>query len=228
MLGTTFVFSSGDNGVAGNGNACLTDSGDLSVNGTIFTPSFPSTCPYVLSVGATQVQEGASVTLANSEIACQLVILSGGGFSDNFALPEWQTTAVTSYLTNFPPPYTAAQYNNTGRSRGYPDISANGANYAVAIQGVFGLVANLAHGSAHSGLIALINDARIASGKSTVGFVNPALYSADFAGAFQDITEGGNAGCGTGGFSAESGWDPVTGLGTPNLAKLLPLFLALP
>jgi tripeptidyl-peptidase I len=31
---------------------------------------------------------------------------------------------------------------------------------------------------------------------------------------------GSNPGCGTNGFSAKSGWDPITGLGTPNFAKL--------
>lgn len=36
--------------------------------------------------------------------------LSGGGFSDNFAMPDWQAAAVGAYLADFPPPYTAAQY----------------------------------------------------------------------------------------------------------------------
>ncbi|KAK4700340.1 hypothetical protein P7C70_g5912, partial [Phenoliferia sp. Uapishka_3] len=144
-------------------------------------------------------------------------------------MPGYQSGVVTSYLTNFPPPYTAAQFNNTGRSRAYPDVSANGANFAVAIQGVLGLVfGTSASAPVVASLIALINDARIASGKTPVGFINPAIYSEAFAGAFNDITEGGNAGCGTGGFSSETGWDPVTGLGTPNFQKLLPLFLALP
>ncbi|KAJ3999557.1 hypothetical protein F5050DRAFT_1804868 [Lentinula boryana] len=40
-------------------------------------------------------------------------------------------------------------------------------------------------------------------------------------GAFFDITTGSNPGCETPGFSAEVGWDPVTGLGTPNFAALL-------
>jgi len=40
-----------------------------------------------------------------------------------------------------------------------------------------------------------------------------------------DITSGSNPGCGTAGFSAVSGWDPVTGLGTPNYLKMLAYFL---
>ncbi|KAF8259695.1 hypothetical protein EI94DRAFT_1614660, partial [Lactarius quietus] len=37
---------------------------------------------------------------------------------------------------------------------------------------------------------------------------------------FDDITSGSNPGCGTGGSPAMVGWDPVTGLGTPNFDKL--------
>ena len=42
------------------------------------------------------------------------------------------------------------------------------------------------------------------------------------------ITAGNNPGCGTDGFSAVQGWDPVTGLGTPIYEKLLNVFMALP
>jgi tripeptidyl-peptidase-1 len=42
-----------------------------------------------------------------------------------------------------------------------------------------------------------------------------------------DITKGTNAGCGTNGFSASAGWDPVTGLGTPNYPAMLTLFMGL-
>ena len=41
-------------------------------------------------------------------------------------------------------------------------------------------------------------------------------------------TTGDNPGCGTSGFEAAKGWDPVTGLGTPNYAKLLAAVNALP
>lgn len=54
------------------------------------------------------------------------------------------------------------------------------------------------------------------------------LYSSNFSGAFNDITSGNNPGCGTKGFSAQAGWDPVTGLGTLNFPKLLELWTALP
>ena len=43
-----------------------------------------------------------------------------------------------------------------------------------------------------------------------------------------DITNGPNPNCGSSGFPAVPGWDPVTGLGTPNYPKMLKLFLSLP
>lgn len=44
---------------------------------------------------------------------------------------------------------------------------------------------------------------------------------------FNDIVNGSNPNCGSSGFSAVKGWDPVTGLGTPKYPKLLELFLRL-
>lgn len=43
-----------------------------------------------------------------------------------------------------------------------------------------------------------------------------------------DIKNGSNPGCGSSGFKAVPGWDPITGLGTPNYPKLLALFMSLP
>ncbi len=110
--------------------------------------------------------------------------------------------------------------------RGYPDVSANGANYVVAVDGSLSLVYGTSASSPVFGsIITLINEQRVAAGKSAVGFLNPTLYANP--GAFTDIISGGNQGCGTNGFTAVAGWDPVTGLGTPNYTKLLAVFLAL-
>lgn len=57
LMGITVLYSSGDNGVAGNNNTCLNPDGSQSADGKLFNPSFPSTCPYVTSVGATQGTE---------------------------------------------------------------------------------------------------------------------------------------------------------------------------
>jgi tripeptidyl-peptidase-1 len=44
----------------------------------------------------------------------------------------------------------------------------------------------------------------------------------------KDVTAGSNQGCGTKGFDAVEGWDPLTGLGTPNFPKMLNVFMGLP
>ncbi|KAL6298809.1 peptidase S8/S53 domain-containing protein [Sparassis latifolia] len=144
-------------------------------------------------------------------------------------MPSYQKTAVESYLANYPPPYPADIWNSTGTSRAFPDISANGANYVVAIQGEYMLVYGTSCSSPVSAaILSAVNDARLAVGKGPMGFINPAIYTPRGMEAFNDITTGTNPGCGTVGFYAERGWDPVTGVGTPNFPKLLELFLSLP
>ncbi|ETW82302.1 serine protease S53 [Heterobasidion irregulare TC 32-1] len=227
MMGTTVLYSSGDDGVAGNSGLCLNAAGKATENGKRFNPGFPVTCPFITAVGATQVNPGATVN--DPESACEQVIFSGGGFSNIFPMPSYQAAAVTSFFSNTPPPFTSAQFNNSKNVRGFPDLSANGANYVIGIDGEFELVFGTSASSPVVGsLITLINDARIAAGKGPVGFINPAIYSDSFASGFNDITTGGNQGCGTPGFNSTLGWDPVTGVGTPNLTALMPLFMALP
>ena len=71
-----------------------------------------------------------------------------------------------------------------------------------------------------------INEERLTIGKGPVGFISPVLYANP--GVLNDIKNGSNPGCGTNGFDAVEGWDPLTGLGTPNYIKMLELFLGLP
>jgi tripeptidyl-peptidase-1 len=142
-------------------------------------------------------------------------------------LPSYQSTAVKSWFKNHAPSYGADRYNNTQQTRGFPDISANGANYVVAIDGKWALVYGTSASSPTLGsILTLINEARFAIGKGSIGFINPTAYQ--YPQVFNDITQGGNQGCNTPGFQATTGWDPVTGLGTPNFPKMLPLFLSLP
>ncbi|KAI0738977.1 hypothetical protein C8Q80DRAFT_221384 [Daedaleopsis nitida] len=61
---------------------------------------------------------------------------------------------------------------------------------------------------AFASIIALLNDRLLSVGKSPLGFLNPLLYSLG-SDAFNDITTGSNPGCGTDGFQADVGWDPV-------------------
>jgi len=83
------------------------------VNGTIFNPGFPASCPYVTAVGATQLSPGK--TVVDQEDACEQVIYSGGGFSNYFAIPDYQKDAVTSYLKHTPPQYPDDIWNSTGK-----------------------------------------------------------------------------------------------------------------
>lgn len=83
-------------------------------------------------------------------------------------------------------------------------------------------------------MIALVNAKRIALGRSTLGFVNPALYKYASAGSSpiycNDITDGDNACTSYGlvccdeGFYATTGYDPVTGLGSLDYEKFSTMF----
>jgi tripeptidyl-peptidase I len=121
-------------------------------------------------------------------------------------LPKYQAEAVTGYLTKYPPPYTSAQYNNSGTVRAFPDVSANGANYVIAIDGRFGLVyGTSASAPTFGSIITLVNEQRFNAGKGPVGFLNPTLY--ENPEVFNDITKGSNPGCNTDGFATTPGWD---------------------
>lgn len=225
LAGVTVLYSSGDYGV-GNEGECIDPSTKGYNNGIggIFNPSFPGTCPYITSVGATQIRLNASVYMP--EVACETNVRSGGGFSNVFPIPSYQASAVQSWFNNHPPPYGADRFNNSQLTRGFPDISANGANYVIAVDGKFSLIYGTSTSTPVVGAIfTLINEARLNAGKPVIGFVNPFLY--ENADALNDITSGRNYGCGTPGFEAVEGWDPLTGLGTPDFEKLLTRFMAL-
>lgn len=74
-------------------------------------------CPWVTAVGATQIDPGK--TVYDPEGACEQVIYSGGGFSNYFSMPSYQSSAVEGYLKDYPPPYTSSQYNNSGVVRAF-------------------------------------------------------------------------------------------------------------
>ncbi|KAL9084715.1 MAG: hypothetical protein Q9165_007963 [Trypethelium subeluteriae] len=119
-----------------------------------------------------------------------------------------------------------SRFNRYGR--GIPDVSALGTNFVTVIEGCLG---NMGTGTSAStpvfaAVIWKLNAERLSAGKSTLGFINPTLYAN--AQILNDVFEGNNSGCGTGGFEAAAGWDPVTGLGTPNYPRMRELFLSLP
>lgn len=152
---------------------------------------------------------------------------SGGGFSDVFEMPSWQASAVTNYLDKYAPKYGSAVFNNSGKARGFPDVSAAGLNVTtVYLNQTYGVGGTSASAPIVASIVTLLNEERLNAGKGPLGFLNPIFYA--HPEAFNDITEGSNPGCGTAGFPAAPGWDPVTGLGTPNYEKLLKVALSLP
>jgi tripeptidyl-peptidase-1 len=192
--------------------------GRSGTTGGIFHPDFPAASPYVTAVGGTDF---ATKSVIGEETSWAD---SGGGFSNTFDIPDYQADAVATYKTTATLP-DSSLYNNTGR--GYPDVSALGGqvnSYCVAYGGKGSKFGGVAGTSASSpvvaGVFAILNNVRLAAGGAALGFLNPFIYQN--ADAFNDVTTGNNnAGQRTkGGFDAAEGWDPVTGVGTPNYAKL--------
>ncbi|TFK25089.1 subtilisin-like protein [Coprinopsis marcescibilis] len=199
--GTTVFFSSGDFGVGGGD--CFKNDGSNRVE---FQPGFPASCPFVTAVGGT--------THVNPEIG---VNFSGGGFSRYFTRPAYQSGPVSQYLVALGDTY-AGQFNPNGRA--YPDIAAQGTGYQVVVGGhIVSVGGTSASSPTVAAVFSLLNDVRLSQNKSTLGFINPLLYSTAVPG-LNDIVSGSNPGCQTNGFTAKEGWDPVTGLGTPNFSRL--------
>jgi len=229
------LVSSGDSGANGR-----TDEG---CNGVQLRPEFPSSSPFVTSVGATELRNNTYYAFPESGATCatrysciltgaeQAVSLgfsgftSGGGFSNvtGATRPDYQNAVVTAYLNSgvaLPPP---SFFNANGRAA--PDIAAVGHNGLIVSGGGLEPVGGTSMSSPIvAGITSLINQISLAKTGSSLGFLNPLLYSMVAADptTVTDITIGDNicpeAGCGSGnckGFIATKGWDPVTGLGTP-------------
>ncbi|KAF6753083.1 subtilisin-like protein [Ephemerocybe angulata] len=213
VRGITLFFSSGDFGVGGGD--CRTNDGTDRI---LFQPAFPASCPYVTAVGGT--------TRINPEVG---VSFSGGGFSRYFSQPTYQSTAVSGYLAHLGSQHSDF-YNPTGRA--YPDLSAQANRFQVIIGGrLMSVGGTSASSPTVAGIFSLLNDYRLAQSLPPLGFLNPLIYSLSnqtrtttgndtSSPGFNDIVSGSNPGCGTNGFAAVEGWDPITGLGTPDFGKL--------
>jgi tripeptidyl-peptidase-1 len=70
-----------------------------------------------------------------------------------------------------------------------------------------------------AGIVARLNAARTAAGKPQMGWLNPWIYANPQM--FQDVTEGTNGAGQEKGFPATAGWDPSSGFGTADFAKML-------
>ncbi|KAJ6783317.1 hypothetical protein PWT90_02552 [Aphanocladium album] len=231
LRGVSVVFASGDGGVAGgHGGDCLGSKED------IFNPAHPASCPYVTSVGATYIPTGGSI---DSDEVATTSFASGGGFSNIWETPDYQSSAVSTFFAKHGPGFagyktkdgkvptssSGGYYNKAGR--GFPDVAALGDNGAMVISGQETLNGGTSMAAPiFAAIITRINEERIHNGKKPLGFLNPALYKNPSM--FNDITKGDQSGgsgfCGGRGFKAVQGWDPVTGLGTPKYPEMLAYF----
>jgi kumamolisin len=168
---------------------------------------FPASSPNVLACGGTNLV-GSGNTINSETVWNELTNnegATGGGISDVFPLPAYQTSA------GVPP--SANPNGNIGR--GVPDVSGDAdptTGYVTLVDGQSGVIGGTsAVAPLWAGLIALINQSM---GKA-VGFINPLLYQMNEASDFNDVTSGSN-----GAYNAGPGWDACTGLGSPNGAQI--------
>ncbi|KAF9025365.1 subtilisin-like protein [Hymenopellis radicata] len=200
--GSSVLFGSGDFGVGGsNATGCLTNDGS---DKTAFQPMFPASCPYITSVGGT------------TGVVERAADFSGGGFSNYFSTPKYQAQAAVEYVSALGNTYKGL-YNCSGR--GIPDIAAQAEHFLIVLNETLASIGGTSASSpTAAAVISLLNDYLLSTNRAPLGFLNPLIYKN--AWAFNDITNGTNPGCGTDGFSATAGWDPVTGLGTLDFKRL--------
>lgn len=178
----------------GGTNLFINSADDSYSNETVWNDSDPALCPF----GCSQGEFGAT----------------GGAPSAIFSAPSYQS----------------ALSGDTARTTS--DVSYNASVYT-AVWVYIGFFANPADngfyfvGGTSSGSpqwAAITADANAMAGHS-LGFLNPTLYAiganpTEYANDFHDVTVGQN-GFNSAGFSAGTGYDIPTGLGTPNVANLL-------
>jgi kumamolisin len=193
-LGVTITVAAGDNGSTDGGTGNNVD--------------FPASSPHVLACGGTKLDANGA-TIVSEVVWNELAIndgATGGGVSNVFPLPSWQANA------NVPAPTVS-----TG-GRGVPDVAGDAdpnSGYTIRVDGETTVIGGTsAVAPLWAGLVAVANQQL----GTHVGFIQPAIYAAKAAAAFNDITQGNN-----GAFSAGPGWDACTGLGSPIAGTLIPL-----
>jgi subtilase family serine protease len=177
--------------------------------------AWPADDAYVVSVGGTDLITASAAGPWQSETAW---VDSGGGISpDSIGIPAWQQLSGVINSSN----------RGSTTLRNGPDVSAN-ANftfYTCADQ--TSCLANEYGGTSFAapmwaGYIALVNQQLAKNGQAPVGFLNPTIYAqnvtSSYASNFHDITSGTS-----GSYSAVTGYDLVTGWGSPNTGLLAAL-----
>ena len=193
--------------MASQGQNFFAASGDSST-WSASNEAWPADDAYVVSVGGTDLTTASAAGPWKSETAW---VDSGGGISpDKIAIPAWQQLSGVINSTN----------KGSTTYRNGPDVSAN-ANftfYTCADQTT--CLANDYGGTSFAApmwaaYIALVNQQLVANGEKTIGFLNPTIYAQNITSVydtdFHDIASGTS-----GSYSATTGYDLVTGWGSPN------------
>jgi subtilase family serine protease len=175
--------------------------------------AWPADNAFIVSVGGTDLVTASAGGAWKSETAW---VDSGGGISpDSIPIPSWQQISGVINSSN----------GGSTTLRNGPDVSAN-ANftfYVCADQTT--CTANEFGGTSFAapmwaGYVALANQQLANNGDATLGFINPTIYeqnvTSSYATDFHDITSGTS-----GSFSAVTGYDLVTGWGSPNGVGLI-------
>jgi kumamolisin len=201
MLGVTVMVSSGD-----NGSDCQIQDGNAHVN-------YPASDPGVTAVGGTSIEnvEGSAFTEVtwNGHSKKDEMDVTGGGVSDFFGLPYWQSWAKVP-----------GSVNDHHQGRGIPDIAGHAAGYMIFFNGSMKgpYIGTSEAAPLYAGLIALIN----AAIGDSVGYLNPILYELGGTTVFRDIADGEtNADGPAPGYTSVVGWDACTGWGSVDGSALL-------
>jgi subtilase family serine protease len=228
--GVTVLASSGDGGTANAGFTPVSNPATFPYP----TVNWPASDPLVTAVGGTYLctnpVTGVGVDSADPPVNCQSHpgirevgwIDSGGGFSHIFATPGYQRSV-------------PAGSTPIGDMRGLPDVAFQASSRTAPLVyatfeggGGWFLVGGTSCSSPQfAGLVAIAD--QIAG--HGLGQINPTLYNLasgpNYSSYFYDVTTGNNhADPSVPGYPATTGWDPVTGLGTPNAANLVPALAA--
>ena len=179
-LGVTLFASSGDSGSENPAEVC-----------------YPASDPGITGCGGTTISNVSGTTFTQTAWSG-----SGGGISNVFPPPPWQSWADL--------PVSVNPKGHVGR--GVPDVAGNAdpaSGYPLILNGqsigVWGGTSAVA--PLYAGLTAVLH----ATLGAPLGFLNQNLYTNEGPYVFDDVTSGTN-----GSYSAGPGWDAVTGLGSIN------------
>jgi uncharacterized membrane protein len=222
--GISVFVSAGDSGAAG----CDSDSASKATGGKAINGLCSS--PYSTCVGGTMFTDTSSPSsywgTTNTSYASALSYIpevawnesstglwaTGGGVSTIYSKPSWQN------VTGVP----------SDGMRDVPDVSLSASShdsYLVYVNGGLGAVGGTSAATpSFAGIMALV----LQSTGATQGNANAKLYAMaaeqyayGSTAPFHDITSGNNSVPGVIGYSAGTGYDPVTGLGSVDAAKLV-------